>query len=362
MKANTKTDQKSSAKKKKSRHRKRIIAGILVLLLLCAAGIALPKIRSLKSDTTRVTTYKVEEITYGNVSTTVSGSGNLTPVTSETLTSGYPGEVKSVNFTVGDEVAENDVIAVITSDHGDEEIKAPCAGILIELPIAAGDEVAQGGSVAMVMGKDGFTMGIAVDERNISSIALDQEVAFTIDAVDGDYTGTVKEISYNGSSSNGSTAFQITAAVDYIEDVYPGMSATAEIVTEDSGDGLIVPADAVETSGDDSYIYLAPSDVEAGASYAEKEIDPESLTKVKVETGMSDGTYIMIESDELEEGDLIVITQISSTLTGSEEEESQGQMGAFPGGGDFDFSDFDFEDFDPSQFPQGGGSFPGMSE
>ena len=47
---------------------------------------------------------------------------------------------------------------------GDEEITAPCDGILLELPIAAGDEVAVGGSVAMVMGKDGFTMGIAVDE------------------------------------------------------------------------------------------------------------------------------------------------------------------------------------------------------
>ena len=44
-----------------------------------------------------------------------------------------------------------------------------------------------GGEVAMVMGTEGFTMGIAVDEQDISAVAVGQEVAFTVDAVDGEY-------------------------------------------------------------------------------------------------------------------------------------------------------------------------------
>ena len=141
------------------------------------------------------------------------------------------------------------------------------------------------------------------------------------------------------------------------------MSASAEIVIEDSGDGLLVPVDAVGTSGDDNYVYLAPSGAELGTSYEEGEIDLNDLTKVTVETGMSDGSYMMIESDELTEGDLIVITQITSTMTGSDSEGEDGGfggMGGFPGGGGMDFGDFDFENFDPSQMPQGGGGFPGM--
>ena len=334
MKTNAKPAQKPPVKKAGFRHRKRILVIAILLVIAAAAAVFLFRLRSQNADVSRITTYNVEEITYGNVSTTVSGSGTLTPVTSETLTASAAGEVQSVNFSVG-------------------------------------DEVAPGGSVAMVMGKDGFTMGIAVDELNISSIALDQEVAFTIDAVDGDYTGSVTEISYNGSSSNGSTAFQITAEVEYIEGVYPGMSASAEIVIEDSGDGLIVPVDAVGTSGDENYVYLAPSGSEPGDSYEEDAINTEDLTRVTVETGMSDGSYIMIESNDLEEGDLIVVTQITSTLTGAEG-ENESEMGGFPGGGmgggmegfpggDMDFSDFDFENFDPGQMPQGG-SFPGMGE
>ncbi len=355
MKTPVKPNQRTAAKSKGFKYTKPIVVTAVSLAVVIAAVIILPKVLGGNAAVTRITTYNVDEVAYGNVTQTISGSGTLTPITKETLTSSKGGEVEEVNFTVGDEVTEDAVIAVI----GDEEITAPCDGILLELPIAAGDEVAVGGSVAMVMGKDGFTMGIAVDETEISSVALEQDVTFTIDAISEEYTGKVTQISYNGSSSGGSVAFQITAAVEYVEDVYPGMSASAEIVIEDSGEGLLVPVDAVRTSGDDNYVYLAPSGAEVGTVYEEGDMDVSDLTRVTVETGMSDGTYILIESDELAEGDLIVITKITSTLTGSVnegEDGGRGGMGGFPGGGGgMNFGDFDFENFDPNQMPQGGG-------
>lgn len=356
MKTTAQQSPKTAVKRAGFKYTKPIIITAVVLAVVIAAIILLPKLLN-KASATRITTYQVEEITYGNVSTTISGSGTLTPVTKETLTSSKGGEVEKVNFTVGKAVTKDAVIAVVN----DEEITAPFDGILLELPISVGDEVAVDGPVAMVMGKDGFTMGIAVDETEISSVALDQDVTFAIDALSEEYTGKVTQISYNGSSSGGSVAYQITAKVDYVEGVYPGMSASAEIVIEDSGDGLLVPVNAVNTSGDDNYVYLAPSGAELGTSYEEGEIDLNDLTKVTVETGMSDGSYMIIESDKLAEGDRIVIIRITSTLTGSDNEGEGGGfggMGGFPGG--MDFGDFDFENFDPSQFPQGGGGFPGM--
>lgn len=69
------------------------------------------------------------------------------------------------------------------------------------------------------------------------------------------------------------------------------------------------------------------------------------------------GWAILVESDELSEGDLIVVTRLTSTQTGSDSQGSGGFGGGFPGG--MDFSDFDFGNFDPSTMPQGG-NFPGM--
>ena len=359
MKKQDNTNKNTAVKNRSGRrYVKPIVITAVILAVAIAAVIIVPKLIGGKETSTRITTYNVNEVTYGNISQTVSGSGTLTPVTSETLTSTKGGEVTKVNYTVGDEVAEDAVIAVING----ESIKAPCDGILLELPLNVGDEVAQGGSVAMVMGKDGFTMGIAVDETEISSIKLDQDVTFTVDAVSSEFTGKVTKISYNGSSSGGSVAYQITAAFDYAEGIYPGMSATAQIVIEDSGEGLLVPVDAVSTSGDNNYVYLAPSNAEAGAVYEEDKLDINSLTKVSVETGMSDGSYILVESDELQEGSLIIVTKVNSTQTGSDKESSRG---GFPGGsgmpdmpGGMDFGDFDFENFDPGQRPEGG-SFGG---
>ena len=358
-KYNTKQTSKKPTDKTGFKFTKPIVITAICLIAVIAAAVVIPKLLGNNAASTRIVTYNVDEVTQGNVTQTISGSGTLTPVTKETLTSSKGGKVEKVNYTVGDEVEDGDVIAVING----ESIKATCDGVLLELPIAVDDTVAAGGSVAMVMGKDGFTMGIAVDETEISSVALNQEVTFTIDALDEDYTGEVTRISYNGSSSGGSVAFQITATVEYVEGVYPGMSASAQIVIEDSGEGLLVPVDAVSTSGDNNYVYLAPSESELGTVYEEDEIDVSELTKVEVETGMSDGTYIIIESDDISEGDLIIITNVTSTLTGSdgEGEGGRGGMGGFPGGmgGSMNFGDFDFENFDPSQMPGGFGGFGG---
>lgn len=345
---------------KNNKKTKIIVISAVVLAVAILGIVFIPKlINSNTRKNSSITTYNVEAITTGNVDTTISGSGTLMPVSKETLVTANAGTITAVNYEVGDMVEKDAVIATAEDDNGNKtDFTAPYDCVLIELPISTEDELDANSQIAMVMGTDGFTMGIAVDELDISTVKVGQDVDFTIDAVDGDYTGKVTAVSYNGSSSGGTTAYQITAKVDYTEGVYPGMSASAEIVIESSGEGLLVPVDAVRTSGDDNYIYLAPNGSADGTEYAEDELDISDLTKVAVETGMSDGSYILIESDELDEGDLIVITKITSTQTGSDSENQGGfgGMGGFPGDGGMDFGDFDFENFDPSNMPNG---FPG---
>ena len=48
---------------------------------------------------------------YGNVDTTISGSGNLTPVSQQTMAVEQPVTVTAVNYAAGDNVEEGTVIA-----------------------------------------------------------------------------------------------------------------------------------------------------------------------------------------------------------------------------------------------------------
>ena len=123
---------------------------------------------------------------------------------------------------------------------------------------------------------------------------------------------------------------------------------------------MLIPVEAVQTSGDNSYVYLAPNGSESGTEYDEDEIILSDLDTVTIETGMSDGSYILIESEELSEGDLIIVTKVTSTLSGSDSANETGGFGGMPG--NLDFGNIDFENFDPNNMPQGGGmpDFGGM--
>ncbi|MBR5769212.1 MAG: HlyD family efflux transporter periplasmic adaptor subunit [Clostridia bacterium] len=366
-KTQTKPQQQPPRKPaKKKKYVKWIIIAAVIVAVAVAAALLLPKLLGNSGDSARITTYNVEEVTYGNVSTTISGSGNLTPVSKTTFSAEYEAEITAVNFAAGGEVAADDVIMTVTytvvdrfgnESTDDAEITAPYDGIILELSVAVGDTVSQGDTLCMVMGKDGYTMDISVDELNISYVELGQSVQFSIDAVTGAYTGTVSSISYNGSTSGSVTSYKIKAKLDYIEGVYPGMSASANIVIEDSGNGLLVPVDAVYTSGDTNYVYLAPSDAETGTEYDESAIDLNKMTKVTVTTGMSDGSYTLVESDSLSEGSRILVKKVTSTATGSDTSSRSDRD--FPGGSDFPGGNFpggglDFGDFDPSNRPSGG--------
>ncbi len=310
----------------------------------------------------------------GNASGSTSGAAGSMPsleLEDVTVPEIVGGTVQTINVQVGDTVDAGDVLAVIvfeTEDSDDEaetrNILAPYNAVILEWYLHDGDEITDETSVGMFLGTDdGYTMTISVDENNISLIERGQEVEISIDVSSEEMpTGAVTDISYNGSTSGSTTAYKITVTFDYVVGTYPGMSVSAEIVIEDSGEGLLVPVSAIQTSGDTKYVYLAPSGASLGDVYEDGEIDVTKLTKVTVTEGMSDGSYTMIESGDLAEGDLIVVITRTSTQTGSESSDGSGGMGGmggmggFPGGGSFPGGgDFDFENFDPSQF---GGSFP----
>ncbi|MCD7958958.1 MAG: HlyD family secretion protein [Ruminococcus sp.] len=318
-----------SQKKRVVKIRKRIITIAVICIIVAAGGFGLWRY-SLRNNVSAeiVTTYYAEAITYGDVDSTISGSGTLTPVTNEVLSTENPCTVDEVNVAVGDTVKEGDVIAVVTqtvstsvidettmemseeTEEEEVEITAPCDGLVTELPVAEGDSLEAGGEIAIVLGTEtGFTVSLSVDETEIANVAIGQEATVTVDAVDGEYTGEVTNLSYNGSSNGSTTAYQLTVTIDY----------------------------------------------EEGTEYDEDELDLDDLTQVTVTTDMSDDSYIMIESDELAEGDLIIMSEVTTTATTSDDDDDSGFGGGFGGGGGgMDFGDMDFSNMDFSNMPQMG--------
>jgi multidrug efflux pump subunit AcrA (membrane-fusion protein) len=224
-----------------------------------------------------------------------------------------------------DQIADLEAQKTITADYD---------GSVASISAAAGNEVAAGDALCTLTGSSGYTLSLSVDEMDIDSVSIGQTATITLDAIDGTFEGEVTNISYEGSTSGSVTTYSVTVKVDYIDGSHAGMSASAEIVTESSGDTLMVPVDAVQYEGETAYIYLAPDDASVGASYASDEINTADLTKVTVTTGMSDGSYIAVSGDGLEKGTLIIIPTLTTTSSPDDEQETQTiNMGGMMGGG-----------------------------
>lgn len=168
----------------------KVAAICVVAVAVALLAVVLYQRLGVSAQAASVTTYEVAAVSYGDVDTTISGSGTLGPVSQDTLT--------AVNYAAGDAVESGTVLATGEDELGETvDYTAPYDCVLLEVPAAAGDTLAAGEEVARVMGKDGFTMGIAVDEQDIALIEVGQEASFTIDASeDGEeVTGSISQVS-----------------------------------------------------------------------------------------------------------------------------------------------------------------------
>ena len=105
-----------------------------------------------------------------------------------------------------------------------------------------------------------------------------------------------------------------------IEEIYPNMSATANIITATKNDVLLVPTAAVQTQNDQTYVRVLKNG---------------KIQQVDVETDLSSSTQIEITSG-LSEGDNVITSTVSSTTSGSSTSTSPFSSfgrGGFGGGG-----------------------------
>ena len=226
----------------------------------------------------------------------------------------------------------------------DYSITAPISGTVVTKNAKAGDNIegASGSTLCVIYDLSYLEMTMSIDELDISSVEVGQEVQITADAVEGQtYTGVVTEVSVAGTTSGGITTYPVTVRIDETDGLLPGMNVDAEIVLEEAADTLAIPSSAVTRGSGNTSLVLITQDSPSAESAVEQE-SPEGYVYVQVETGISDNSYVQILSG-LQEGDTVAYVT-RSTESGSM------MMGGMPGamGGDM-----------PAGMPSGMGSAPG---
>ena len=232
------------------------------------------------------------------------------------------------------------------------EIYSPIDGIVLDRAVEVGQTVAASFSTPTLftLANDLTKMQVEadVDEADIGQVKTGQRVTFTVDAYMNDvFEGTVNQIRMKPTTtSNVVTYTVIIEAPNPDQKLFPGMTASVTIVTEEQT-GLAVPAEAFTFTPDEAVLKAIrkaekpegqrreppqgerPERDEASASshtvvWLKKGND---IMPRPVKAGMSDGAYRIVEQG-VQAGDSVVL---SAQFVAKEKAVKKGENPFMPG-------------------------------
>ena len=209
-------------------------------------------------------------------------------------------------------------LAVQTAEENlaDDSLRAPISGVVSAVDAAEGAAVP---SPAVSIVGDGEVAQITLNETDAANVHVGQPATLTFDALpDLSLAGQVSEVDAVGTVSQGVVNYNVKvsfAETSSTAQVKPGMSVTANIVTQVAQDAIVVPNAAIKTQGTAKYI-LEPANTltadQVSASAQGGIVLPDSPKMVMVTTGLSNDTETQIVSG-VSEGDQIITQTIKST-------------------------------------------------
>jgi HlyD family secretion protein len=210
---------------------------------------------------------------------------------------------------------QEDALTDARQNLANHYIRAPFDGVIAEIDVKKGESISSGSTLVTFISKQKI-VEITVNEIDVALIKTGQKVNVTFDAIeDLTVTGQVVEIDTLGTVSQGVVTYDVKIVLDVQDErIKPGMSISANIITNLKQDVLMIPNSAVKYQGDLQYVEIM--------------LDDNSVKSQQVEIGISNDTMTEIISG-LEEGDKVVTQTVSSGSTSSS--ENSGGRGA--GGG-----------------------------
>lgn len=128
---------------------------------------------------------------------------------------------------------------------------APIDGKIVSLNLAPGDEVKQGDTVVMISNSTNMIVDITVDDRNISFISPNMEVALTDKWAGLSYTGIVTKIdTANAEIGQGMTKFPVTLTVDNFDGGLTEGSWLEYSFATSRAEGILAPMQAIMSMPD----------------------------------------------------------------------------------------------------------------
>ncbi|MFH0943414.1 MAG: efflux RND transporter periplasmic adaptor subunit, partial [Candidatus Beckwithbacteria bacterium] len=187
-------------------------------------------------------------------------------------------------------------------------IYAPISGVISGLSLQVGSvltaQTSSSGSstsqrIANIKTDAAPTVTVELTQIDVPTVKPGNLATLTLDAFPGKtYTGQVVSIDTTGSVTSGVTSYPAVIKLDVrADEIFPNMTAQANIISQTKNDILLIPAAAIHTQNSQTYVEVMKDN---------------QVSQVNVVTGLSSSTQTEITSG-LAEGDTIITSTITST-------------------------------------------------
>jgi HlyD family secretion protein len=198
------------------------------------------------------------------------------------------------------------------------QLLAPFAGTITEVDIKTGDLVSPGDTAFRLDDLTSLYIDLSISEVDLPSVKVGQPAILEFDAIaDKQYTGEVAEIGMAGTVSQGIVNYPVTVRItDADAAILPGMTASVTIITDQVDNALLVPNKAIRTSSGQKSVTVL--------------FEGQQIS-VPVTVGLTGSSMTEVISDQLREGDVVVLSGTTASSTSSSETGTFRQ--SFDGGG-----------------------------
>lgn len=179
------------------------------------------------------------------------------------------------------------------------QIIAPVGGRIANVTVEVGEQASPGAPAITLLSEGEYHLDVSVDEIDIEKVTLGQAVNIVLDAVEGvTLQGEVADIApVAGVGGGGVVTYLVTINIKETEGVNlrAGLTATADIITKEVADVVLVPNWAVRLNR------------ETGEAFVNVQSADGTITEKPITTGLRDEQFTELLSG-LAVGDTVVVT------------------------------------------------------
>jgi len=152
-----------------------------------------------------------------------------------------------IDLAMADIISAQGQVELANARYNDTIITAPLDGTITSIDIKVGELASALKEVIVLQDVSNIYLEANINEANIASINLGMPVDITYDAFGSEkiFNGNITKIDPSSTLVSGVVNYKITASVEQLENIRPGMTANMTIKAKEKNNVLVVPSRAI---------------------------------------------------------------------------------------------------------------------